>query len=112
MHRITNPNLEILEAAVELLDELADRLVFLGGCATGLLLTDVAAPPIHATQDVDVITEVDILYSQNPLNVKCFQLLHSLIVCNNSCHQQVNTEHGYNSTTKGSKRDMLFMQEN
>jgi predicted nucleotidyltransferase len=58
MHRITNPNLEILEAAVELLDELADRLVFLGGCATGLLLTDVAAPPIRATQDVDVITEV------------------------------------------------------
>lgn len=58
MHRITNPNLEILEAAVELLDELVDQLVFLGGCATGLLLTDVAAPPIRATQDVDVITEV------------------------------------------------------
>lgn len=58
MHRTTNPNLEILEAAVELLGELADRLVFLGGCATGLLLTDVAAPPIRATQDVDVITEV------------------------------------------------------
>lgn len=32
MHRITNPNLEILEAAVELLDELIDQLVFLGGC--------------------------------------------------------------------------------
>lgn len=58
MHRITNPNLEILEAAVELLDELIDQLVFLGGCATGLLLTDMAAPPIRATQDVDVITEV------------------------------------------------------
>ena len=49
MHRITNPNLEILEAAVELLDELIDQLVFLGGCATGLLLTDMAAPPIRAT---------------------------------------------------------------
>ena len=58
MHRITNPNIEILEAAVKLLDELVDRLVFLGGCATGLLLTDAAAPPIRATQDVDVITEV------------------------------------------------------
>jgi hypothetical protein len=44
--------------AVKLLDELADRLVFVGGCATGLLLTDIAAPPIRATQDVDVITEV------------------------------------------------------
>lgn len=58
MHRITNPNLEILEAAVELLDELIDKLVFLGGCATGLLITDIAAPPIRTTQDVDVITEV------------------------------------------------------
>jgi hypothetical protein len=58
MHRITNPNLEILEAVVELLDELIDKLVFLGGCATGLLLTDTAAPPIRATQDVDVITEL------------------------------------------------------
>jgi len=54
MHRITNPNLEILETAVELLDELIDQLVFLGGCATGLLLTDMAAPPIRAPQDVDV----------------------------------------------------------
>lgn len=58
MHRISTPNLEILEAVVALLDELVDRLVFLGGCATGLLLTDMAAPPIRATQDVDVITEV------------------------------------------------------
>lgn len=58
MHRITNPNLELLEAAVQLLGDLVDRLVFLGGCATGLLLTDVAAPPIRFTQDVDVITEV------------------------------------------------------
>ncbi len=58
MHRITNPNLEILETAVELLDELIDQLVFLGGCDTGLLLTDMAAPPIGATPDVDVIIEV------------------------------------------------------
>jgi hypothetical protein len=67
MHRITNPNLEILEAAVELLHELIDRLVFLGGCATGLLLTDMAAPPIrtthggchHRSSDHDRIISVD-----------------------------------------------------
>lgn len=58
MHRIINPNLEILEAAVRNLEELVDRLVFLGGCATGLLLTDTAAPSIRYTLDVDVITEV------------------------------------------------------
>lgn len=58
MPRLTNPNIEILEAAVRHLDDLVDRLVFLGGCATGLLLTDMAAPPIRYTHDVDVITEV------------------------------------------------------
>lgn len=58
MRREWNPNLQILEMAVVHLGPLADDMVFLGGCATGLLLTDVAAPPIRATQDVDVITEV------------------------------------------------------
>jgi hypothetical protein len=58
MHREQNPNLLILEMVVKRLGPLADDMVFLGGCATGLLLTDVAAPPIRATQDVDVITEV------------------------------------------------------
>ncbi len=57
MHREQNPNIEILEIAVDALGPLVNEVVFLGGCATGLLLTDVAAPPIRATQDVDVITE-------------------------------------------------------
>lgn len=48
----------MLEAVVQRLGELADRLVFIGGCASGLLLTDAAAPPIRYTRDVDVITEV------------------------------------------------------
>ncbi|MGZ8218392.1 hypothetical protein [Methylomagnum sp.] len=54
----TNPNLEILRLAVHRLGGLAERMVFLGGCATGLLLTDPAAPAPRPTQDVDVITEV------------------------------------------------------
>ncbi len=33
-------------------------MVFLGGCATALLLTDPAAPEVRPTRDVDVITEV------------------------------------------------------
>lgn len=40
MTREQNPNIEILMFAVERLDELADEMVFLGGCATGLLITD------------------------------------------------------------------------
>lgn len=55
MNRATNPNLEILLQAVNQLGPLVDEMVFLGGCATGLLLTDPGAPPIRATIDVDVI---------------------------------------------------------
>lgn len=36
-------------------------MVFLGGCATGLLLTDPAAPEVRPTRDVDVITELGLL---------------------------------------------------
>lgn len=54
----TNPNIEILEKALVLLGPLAGEVVFLGGCATGLLLTDPAAPPLRVTMDVDVIVEV------------------------------------------------------
>ena len=33
MNRITNPNIDILELAVERLGQLVDKMVFLGGCA-------------------------------------------------------------------------------
>jgi hypothetical protein len=68
MIRAQNPNLKILEFAVERLGELTNEMVFLGGCATGLLMTDVAAPPIRATQDVDVITEVATLAEYHRLS--------------------------------------------
>lgn len=58
MTRERNPNINILELAVDQLGELTDEMVFLGGCATGLLITDPAAPPIRATQDVDAIVQV------------------------------------------------------
>ncbi len=53
-----NPNLAILEMAVQALGELTDSLVFVGGCATGLLVTKIRANQIRATEDVDVITRV------------------------------------------------------
>jgi len=61
MARAQNPNLEILILAVDQLGTLANDMVFLGGCATGLLITDPAAPPIRVTRDVDAIVQV---YSQ------------------------------------------------
>jgi hypothetical protein len=50
-----NPNREILELAIHRLGELAHELVFAGGCATGLLLTNPAIARAHATYDVDAI---------------------------------------------------------
>lgn len=55
---LADPNLPLLAAVVRALGALRDRFVFVGGCATGMLLTDVAAAPVRATQDVDVIVEV------------------------------------------------------
>lgn len=53
-----NPNLENLLSVVSDLGDLVDEMVFLGGCATGLLITDPAAPSIRMTIDVDVIVQV------------------------------------------------------
>jgi len=51
-------NVENLATAARLLGELADEVVFVGGAATGLLLTDPAAPDVRPTLDVDVVVEV------------------------------------------------------
>ncbi len=53
-----DPNLEILTTVVDALGDLCDSLVFVGGCATGLLLTEARAELIRATDDVDVVAEV------------------------------------------------------
>ncbi len=55
---MTNPNLEMLRIAIENLGELADEMVFVGGCTTGLLITDDGAAEVRATDDVDSIIEV------------------------------------------------------
>lgn len=51
-------NRELLVRGARALGELCDELVFVGGCTTGLLITDPAAPEIRATRDVDVIAEI------------------------------------------------------
>jgi hypothetical protein len=53
-----NPNLELLVLAAERLRELLPEIVFVGGCATGLLIDDPAVAPVRATYDVDVIAEI------------------------------------------------------
>lgn len=47
-----------LRLAVEILGPLVDEVVFVGGATIHLWLTDDAAPPARATDDVDVICDV------------------------------------------------------
>ena len=54
---MSNPNLEMLRIAVENLGNLADEMVFVGGCTTGLFITDEGAAEVRATDDVDSIVE-------------------------------------------------------
>lgn len=42
-------NRQVLLAAARLLGPLLDEIVFVGGCATGLLITDDAVPGVRAT---------------------------------------------------------------
>jgi hypothetical protein len=55
---LENPNLAMLEIAVQALGDLCESLVFVGGCATGLLVTTVRAHHIRATEDVECCPRV------------------------------------------------------
>ena len=54
----SNPNLARLTEAAKKLAPLLDQIAFVGGCVTGLLLTDPAAAPVRPTLDVDAIIAV------------------------------------------------------
>jgi len=55
---MANPNLGLLTDAAKLLEPLIGELVFVGGCATALLITDKAAADVRPTLDVDAIAEI------------------------------------------------------
>jgi predicted nucleotidyltransferase len=55
---MSHPNLELLKLTADKLRPLLPEIVFVGGCATGLLVTDPGAAPVRATYDVDVIAEI------------------------------------------------------
>ena len=51
-------NRKLLIRGARALADLRDQFVFIGGCATGLLITDPAAADIRPPRDVDVIVEI------------------------------------------------------
>lgn len=55
---VADPNRELFESVVSLLAPLLDELVFVGGCTTGIFITDPAAGGTRPTKDVDAIVDV------------------------------------------------------
>jgi len=55
---VADPNRALFESVVRLLAPVLDEFVFVGGCATGLFITDPAAGGIRPTKDVDAIVDV------------------------------------------------------
>jgi hypothetical protein len=55
---MADPNRALFELVLDLLRPLLEELVFVGGCATGLLVSDPAVGGIRPTKDVDAIVDV------------------------------------------------------
>ena len=64
------PNLAKVELIAQALGPLRERLVFVGGCAVDLLLTDVAAAPSRVTFDVDLGAQVAALSGYHALEAE------------------------------------------
>ncbi len=65
-----DPNLAKVELVARALGPLCDQLVFVGGCAAGLLMTDPAAAPPRVTYDVDLLVEVAALRGYHEMEAK------------------------------------------
>jgi predicted nucleotidyltransferase len=53
----SNPNLAILELITYALGPVCDEVIFVGGCAAGLLLTQERPESIRITEDVDIVAQ-------------------------------------------------------
>lgn len=64
---MANPNIELLTSIANAMGALREQVVFVGGCATGLLITQPNVADARATEDVDAIVEVASLVGYHAL---------------------------------------------
>jgi predicted nucleotidyltransferase len=64
---MANPNLGLLTSIANAMGALREQVVFVGGCATGLLITQPLVADARATEDVDAIVEVASLVGYHAL---------------------------------------------
>lgn len=65
-----DPNLAAVELVAKALGPLCSELVLVGGCSVGLLITDMARPPVRQTIDVDLVAQVTSLVDYYELHPK------------------------------------------
>jgi predicted nucleotidyltransferase len=58
---VQDPNIQKIELIAHALGGMRDKVVFVGGCSVGMLVTDSAAAPVRVTYDVDLISSVSAL---------------------------------------------------
>ena len=70
---MANPNLELLLGMARAMGPLCEQVVFVGGCATGLLVDDAGLMDVRPTEDVDAIVEVATLGAYHRLAEQLMQ---------------------------------------
>lgn len=69
-----DPNLAKVELIAHVLGPLREKLVFVGGCAAGLLMSDPAATVARVTYDVDLVAEVAALRGYHQMEAEFSRL--------------------------------------
>ncbi len=69
-----DPNLAKVELIAHVLGSLRNELVLVGGCAAGLLMTDMGAAPARVTYDVDLLVEVAALIRYHEVEAEFVRL--------------------------------------
>lgn len=70
---MANPNLALLIGMAQAMGPLCDQVVFVGGCATGLLVDNSGLMDVRPTEDVDAIVEVATLAGYHRLAEQLMQ---------------------------------------
>ncbi len=64
---MADPNIELLSGIAHAMGPLCEQVVFVGGCATGLLISQPLVADARPTEDVDAIVEVASLVAYHAL---------------------------------------------
>lgn len=64
---MANPNIELLSGIAHAMGPVCEQVVFVGGCATGLLISQPLVADARATEDVDAIVQVATLAAYHAL---------------------------------------------